>query len=229
VSDADEDHATPSCAHHPLSLGATVTTPAASVPPGYGAWLTDLKTRIRDARVHAALAVNRELIDLYWRIDRDIQDRQAGVVQIRVTRETWNPLAGAALATLGVTHKPPVLNHAPDGARTWGFIASATGVGGIAGGLLVLRVRLSQSLLGVQVATALLATPLIMLALHAPVPLLALSSGTFGVVASRLWWKWPDWLVSGMVMVAWLRPRGQPAWDRPASRRVFATRPPFAW
>jgi len=36
-----------------------------------------------------------------------------GVVQIRVTRETWNPLVGAALATFGVTHKPPVLNHAP--------------------------------------------------------------------------------------------------------------------
>ncbi len=35
-----------------------------------------------------------------------------GVVQIRVTRETWIPLVGAALATFGVTHKPPVLNHA---------------------------------------------------------------------------------------------------------------------
>ncbi len=34
-----------------------------------------------------------------------------GVVQLRVTRETWNPLVGAALATFGVTHKPPVLNH----------------------------------------------------------------------------------------------------------------------
>jgi len=30
-----------------------------------------------------------------------------------VTRETWSPLLGAALATFGVTHKPPVLNHAP--------------------------------------------------------------------------------------------------------------------
>jgi len=37
----------------------------------------------------------------------------AGVVQIRVTRETWNPLVSAALATFSVTHKPPVLNHAP--------------------------------------------------------------------------------------------------------------------
>ncbi len=26
---------------------------------------------------------------------------------------TWNPLVGAALVTFGVTHKPPVLNHAP--------------------------------------------------------------------------------------------------------------------
>ncbi len=34
------------------------------------------------------------------------------MVQIRVTRETWSPLVGAALATFGVTHKPPVLNHA---------------------------------------------------------------------------------------------------------------------
>ena len=35
-----------------------------------------------------------------------------GVVQIRVTRETWNPLIAAALATFGVTHKPPASNHA---------------------------------------------------------------------------------------------------------------------
>jgi len=35
-----------------------------------------------------------------------------GVVQIRVTRETWNPLVGTVLATFGVTYKLPVLNHA---------------------------------------------------------------------------------------------------------------------
>jgi len=42
----------------------------------------------------------------------DKPSRIFGVVQIRVTRETWSPLVGAALATFGVTHKPPVLNHA---------------------------------------------------------------------------------------------------------------------
>ena len=40
------------------------------------------------------------------------RQRGAGVVRIRVTRETWNPLVGAALATFGVTHKPPASNHA---------------------------------------------------------------------------------------------------------------------
>ncbi len=36
----------------------------------------------------------------------------SGAVQIRVTRKTYNPLVGAALATFGVTHKPLILNHA---------------------------------------------------------------------------------------------------------------------
>ncbi len=87
-----------------------------------------------------------------------------------------NLLAFAPFFVLG----PSLYAAIPDGAQTWSFIASATGVGGITGGLLVLRVRLSRPLLGVQVAVALLATPLVMLALHAPVPLLALGSCTFG-------------------------------------------------
>ena len=87
-----------------------------------------------------------------------------------------NLLAFAPFFVLG----PSLYAAIPDGARTWSLIASATGVGGITGGLLVLRVRLSRPLLGVQVAVALLATPLVMLALHAPVPLLVLGSGTFG-------------------------------------------------
>ena len=48
-----------------------------SVPAGYSAWLADLKWRIRETRVRAALAVNAELIELYWRIGHDILNRQA--------------------------------------------------------------------------------------------------------------------------------------------------------
>ena len=45
-------------------------------PPGYADLLAEIKTRVRTAQVRAALAVNRELILLYWSIGRDILDRQ---------------------------------------------------------------------------------------------------------------------------------------------------------
>lgn len=51
--------------------------PPAPLPTGYANWLTELKTHIRETRVRAALAVNSELIGLYWRIGRDILERQA--------------------------------------------------------------------------------------------------------------------------------------------------------
>ncbi|MCX5566342.1 PDDEXK nuclease domain-containing protein [Alcaligenes phenolicus] len=49
-------------------------TPA---PEGYVDWLTELKTRIHTAQQRAALAVNRELVLLYWQIGQDILARQA--------------------------------------------------------------------------------------------------------------------------------------------------------
>ncbi len=48
-------------------------------PPGYAEWLTDLKTRIHTAQQRAALAVNRELMLLYWQLGRDILERQSQV------------------------------------------------------------------------------------------------------------------------------------------------------
>ena len=47
------------------------------LPPGYADWLTELKSRIHNAQQRAALAVNRELVLLYWQIGRDILARQA--------------------------------------------------------------------------------------------------------------------------------------------------------
>jgi len=46
-------------------------------PTGYADWLSDLKTRIHTAQQRATLAVNRELVLLYWQIGRDILTRQA--------------------------------------------------------------------------------------------------------------------------------------------------------
>ena len=46
-------------------------------PAGYADWLADLKTRIHTAQQRATLAVNRELVLLYWQIGRDILAQQA--------------------------------------------------------------------------------------------------------------------------------------------------------
>jgi predicted nuclease of restriction endonuclease-like (RecB) superfamily len=54
-------------------------SPAALVSPpdGYSEWLSELKGRIHTAQQRATLAVNRELVLLYWQIGRDILARQA--------------------------------------------------------------------------------------------------------------------------------------------------------
>lgn len=47
------------------------------VPAGYADWLVALKTRIHAAQQRATLAVNRELVLLYWQLGQDILTRQA--------------------------------------------------------------------------------------------------------------------------------------------------------
>jgi predicted nuclease of restriction endonuclease-like (RecB) superfamily len=53
-----------------------MTQEQALQPEGYAEFLRDLKQRIRNAQVRAALVVNRELVLLYWQIGRDILTRQ---------------------------------------------------------------------------------------------------------------------------------------------------------
>ena len=60
------------------STVALDSAPAALLPApaGYAAWLAGLKAEIRRTRQRASLAVNRELVLVYWRIGRDIIERQ---------------------------------------------------------------------------------------------------------------------------------------------------------
>jgi predicted nuclease of restriction endonuclease-like (RecB) superfamily len=54
------------------------TPPRLTPPPtGYADWLAELKSRIHNAQQRATLAVNRELVLLYWQIGCDILARQA--------------------------------------------------------------------------------------------------------------------------------------------------------
>ena len=46
-------------------------------PAGYTEWLADVKARVQAAQQRASLAVNAELLRLYWQLGRDILDRQA--------------------------------------------------------------------------------------------------------------------------------------------------------
>ncbi|MBF0296288.1 MAG: DUF1016 family protein [Magnetococcales bacterium] len=46
------------------------------LPSDYAPWLAELKRRIHQAQQRATLAVNRELVRLYWQIGRDILLRQ---------------------------------------------------------------------------------------------------------------------------------------------------------
>ncbi|HEK1008806.1 TPA: DUF1016 family protein [Pseudomonas putida] len=59
-------------------------------PKGYGGWLIDLKGRTHNAQQRATLAVNRELVQLYWQIGLDILTRQA--------RQGWGAKAIERLA-----------------------------------------------------------------------------------------------------------------------------------
>jgi predicted nuclease of restriction endonuclease-like (RecB) superfamily len=51
-------------------------SPADLVPAGYADLLAAIEQRVQTAQVRAAVAVNRELILLYWQIGRDILRRQ---------------------------------------------------------------------------------------------------------------------------------------------------------
>lgn len=62
------DSCTESLICHKFSMNA--------LPENYDTLLESLKTRIRQAQVKAALAVNRELVVLYWQIGKDILARQ---------------------------------------------------------------------------------------------------------------------------------------------------------
>lgn len=52
------------------------SVPVAVLPKNYTAVLEAVKARIRAAQLNAAIAVNRELIQLYWHIGKEIIERQ---------------------------------------------------------------------------------------------------------------------------------------------------------
>ena len=62
----------------PISKSALVPRSKEPLPSGYAALLADLKARVRAAQMKAALSVNRELIQLYWDIGKQIVEARIG-------------------------------------------------------------------------------------------------------------------------------------------------------
>src|SRR5271165_5998017 len=60
----------------PAPTTELVPASASALPQGYAELLEDLKGRVRTAQLKAAVAVNREMIQLYWDIGRLIVERQ---------------------------------------------------------------------------------------------------------------------------------------------------------
>ena len=60
------------------------TLPRSTLPDGYSQLLARLKREIGAARTRAALAVNEELIGLYWRIGSEILERQLAEISAGV-------------------------------------------------------------------------------------------------------------------------------------------------
>jgi predicted nuclease of restriction endonuclease-like (RecB) superfamily len=61
---------------HVAGAGTTPVPKADPLPVGYSDLLAEIKSRIGQARTRAALAVNWELIELYWQIGQLIVERQ---------------------------------------------------------------------------------------------------------------------------------------------------------
>ena len=59
-----------------MSKAAATENGPSDLPPDYTGWLASLKQRIQSAQQRAALAVNSELVLLYWQIGQDILARQ---------------------------------------------------------------------------------------------------------------------------------------------------------
>ena len=94
------------------------TLPRSTLPDGYPQLLERLKGEIASARTRAALAVNEELIKLYWRLGREIIEREG--------RDGWGASVTKRLS-LDLRHEFPEmtglaernLRYMRDFARAW--------------------------------------------------------------------------------------------------------------
>ncbi len=93
-----------------------------------------------------------------------------------------NLLTFPSFIVLGAASFAPV----PGGLQMWGLVISASGAGGVAGGLLLLRWTPPRPLVIVELAVVLAALPVALLALRAPVAVIAVGGAMLGMAGATL-------------------------------------------
>ena len=120
-----------------------------------------------------------------------LRDLREGLSAFASRRWLWLMIAQFGLLNLVafapfLVLAPVLLAKIPNGAQAWGLLLSAIGVGGLAGAGAIMRWQPTQSIIAIEIAAAMLATPLILLALHATLPALLAGGIAFGAGASVL-------------------------------------------
>lgn len=116
-----------------------------------------------------------------------MQDLRMGLVAFAGRRWLWLIIGQFGLLNLValapfMVLAPVLLAHLPHGAQLWGSVLSA--VGGVAGAAAVMRWPPNRAVLVIECATAMLVTPLILLAMHAAFPVLLAGGAAYGCGAA---------------------------------------------
>ncbi len=84
---------------NPKTQTPAMYSPADLALAGYAELLASIKRRVQTAQVRAAVAVNRELVLLYWQIGHDILRRQPLYAPWREPADKHGPCTSAAEET----------------------------------------------------------------------------------------------------------------------------------
>jgi hypothetical protein len=142
-----------------------------------------------DAATFGVSAAFLSRLRLPPRLEREaasfLHDLRAGWGAFRSRTWVWSFVVGAALGNMvwgaWSVLGPVVAARDLGGAAAWGAVLSAMGVGGVLGGVATIRVRPRRPMVLVVATAPIYGVPLALLALHAPVGVLAVATFVSGV------------------------------------------------
>ncbi len=120
-----------------------------------------------------------------------LRDLREGLHEFASRRWLWLLVAQFGLLNLValapfMVIAPVVLAKASDGAQAWGLLLSAIGVGGLCGAAGIMRRQPARAIVAVEIAAAMLAVPLILLAMRSALPVVLVGGVAYGAGSAVL-------------------------------------------